>query len=260
MDTFFFIISKLVGALLRADSWLVLALAAVLFAQLRQKHRAALWITVGTFVSVVALFVFPLGDPLLARIEQIYPANPDLDHVDGIVVLGGGGDLDVSRRWGQPELSEGGDRYAAALALARQYPKAVIVFTGGSGALRDALSTVKSESDLARDFFAAHGILEPHLIVEGRSRNTAENAQLSFDLVEPEADTHWVLITSAFHMPRAIRSFETVGWPNLVAYPVDYRTATFADHTGWDFERNLGNLNTVIRELVGQLAYQFASR
>ena len=49
-------------------------------------------------------------------------------------------------------------------------------------------------------------------------------------------------------MPRAMRSFETAGWPNLTAYPVDYRTAAFADHTGWNFERNLRNLNIVIRE------------
>ena len=196
----------------------------------------------------------------MARIEKTYPANPDLERVDGIVVLGDGGDLDVSRRWGQPELGEGGDRYTAALALARQYPVAVILFTGGSGALRDALSMAKSESDLAREFFAAHGILEPRLTIEGQSRNTAENAQLSFDLVEPKADTHWIFITSAFHIPRAMRSFETAGWPNLTAYPVDYRTADFADHTGWNFERNLRNLNIVIRELVGQLAYRLASR
>ena len=58
MDTVFFVIAKLVGALLRADTWLVLALAAVLFVLMRQKHRAALWITVGTFVSVVSLSIF----------------------------------------------------------------------------------------------------------------------------------------------------------------------------------------------------------
>lgn len=122
----FFVIAKLVCALLRADTWLVLALVAVQ----RQKHCAAQWIKVGTFISVVGLSVFPLGEPLLARIEQTHPANPDLERVEGIIVLGGGGDLDVSRRWGQPELGQGGDRYTSALALARQYQAAVIVFTG----------------------------------------------------------------------------------------------------------------------------------
>jgi uncharacterized SAM-binding protein YcdF (DUF218 family) len=260
MDTGFFIIAKIVGAFLLVDTWLVLALVGVMVALLRQKYRTALWMTGGTLLSVVVLSAFPLADPLLGKIEQTYPANSAPERVDGIIVLGGGGDLNVSRRWGRPELGEGGDRYVAALAMALKYPEALIVFTGGSGALRNALSTAKSESDLAREFFAAHGILEPRLLIEGQSRNTAENAQLSHGIVQPEIDTHWVLITSAFHMPRAMRSFETAGWPNLTAYPVDYRTAAFADHVGWNFGRNLRNLNIVIRELVGQLAYRIAAK
>jgi len=260
MDTAFFIIAKLVGALLRVETWLVIALAASIIALLRLKHRTALWVTTITFVCVVALCVFPVGGSLLARIEQTYPANPTLGQIDGIIILGGGGDLDVFRRWGQPELSEGGDRYTAALALAKRHPEAVVVFTGGSGALRDALGTEKSESDLAQTFFAAHDIIEPRLIIERHSRNTAENARLSFDLIQPEAAQSWVLITSAFHMPRAMRSFETAGWQNVTAYPVDYRTASFEDHTGWNFERTLSNLNILIRELVGQLAYRLTLR
>ena len=260
MDTAFFIIAKLVGALLRVETWLVIALAASIIALLRLKHRTALWVTTITFVCVVALCVFPVGESLLARIEQTYPANPTLGQIDGIIILGGGGDLDVFRRWGQPELSEGGDRYTAALALAKRHSEAVVVFTGGSGALRDALGTEKSESDLAQTFFAAHDIIEPRLIIERHSRNTAENARLSFDLIQPEAAQSWVLITSAFHMPRAMRSFETAGWQNVTAYPVDYRTASFEDHTGWNFERNLSNLNILIRELVGQLAYRLTLR
>ena len=113
---------------------------------------------------------------------------------------------------------------------------------------------------MAQTFFAAHDIIEPRLIIERHSRNTAENARLSFDLIQPEAAQSWVLITSAFHMPRAMRSFETAGWQNVTAYPVDYRTASFEDHTGWNFERNLSNLNILIRELVGQLAYRLTLR
>ena len=93
MDTVFFIASKIFGALLRADTWLVLALAAVIWALLRRKQRTALWIATGTFVSVLALSIFPLGGEALARIEQTYPANPNLDRVDGIVLLGGGEDV-----------------------------------------------------------------------------------------------------------------------------------------------------------------------
>jgi uncharacterized SAM-binding protein YcdF (DUF218 family) len=87
----------------------------------------------------------------------------------------------------------------------------MIVFTGGSGFLRAAINTEKSESDLAQEFFAAQGIEAARLVLEGQSRNIAENAALSLKLVQPKKDMQWVLITSAFHMPRAMRSFETSG-------------------------------------------------
>ena len=260
MDTAFFIIAKLVGALLQAETWLVLALAVSFFALLFQKQRMSLWIIACTFVNVVVLSIFPIGGSILSSIEATYPAKPTLDRVDGIIVLGGGGNLGEWRRWGQPELGEGGDRYTSAIALSKQHPEAVIVFTGGSGALRDALNSEKSESDLAQEFFAAQGIQASRLILEGQSRNTAENAALTLKLVQPKQDMKWVLITSAFHMARAMRSFETSGWRNLTAYPVDYRTASYIDHTGWNFERNLRNLNILTREFAGQLAYRFRSR
>jgi uncharacterized SAM-binding protein YcdF (DUF218 family) len=260
MDTVFFIAAKLLGALLRADTWLVFALAAVIYALLRRKPRTALWITTSTFLAVVALAVFPLGGEMLARIEQTYPANPALDRVDGIILLGGGEDVPVTQRWQQPQLGEGGDRYTAALALAKQFPQAVVVFAGGSGALRNAFGAPISEAEIAREFFRAQGIADHRVQIEGQSRNTAENALLSFEQMQPKPDTKWVLVTSAFHMPRAMRSFETAGWPNLTAYPVDYRTASFSDYTGWNFERNLRNLNIAIRERVGQIVYQVANR
>lgn len=260
MDSAFFIISKLVGALIKAETWLVIALAVSFFTLLCQKQRIALWIIACTFANVVALSIFPLGGSLLASIEATYPVKPTLERVDGIIVLGGGGSLGEWRRWGQPELGEGGDRYTAALALARQHPEAVIVFTGGSGNLRDTLNPENSESDLAQEFFTDQGIRAARLVLEYHSRNTAENAKFTLKLVQPKQDMQWVLITSAFHMPRAMRSFETAGWRNLTAYPVDYRTASFIDHTGWNFERNLRNLNILTREFVGQLAYRFTSR
>jgi uncharacterized SAM-binding protein YcdF (DUF218 family) len=69
-----------------------------------------------------------------------------------------------------------------------------------------------------------------------------------------------VLLTSAFHMPRAIRSFEAAGWAGVTPWPVDYRTTGFSDRIGWDLTRNLRVLNIAIREQVGQLAYRLSGR
>lgn len=260
MDTVFFIASKLIGALLRPDTWIVVALAGVVLALVTARRRAALAISSLTLALLVALSVLPLGDLLLQPIERRYPANPSLESVDGIIVLGGGEDARASAYWGQMQLNEGGERFTAALALARRFPEAQVLFTGGSGALRDLAGAAPSEASKAERFFLAQGVAPDRLLLEGQSRNTTENARLSLALADPEPGETWVLVTSAFHIPHAMRSFETAGWDGIVAWPVDYRTSRFADGLGWNLTENLFVLNTAIRERVGQLAYRLTGR
>ena len=260
MDTLFFIASKLIGALLRPDTWIVIALGVIVFALIRQRRRVALWCASLTLVSLVTLAILPLGDLLLQPIERRYTANPPLSEVDGIIILGGGGDARASAYWDQMQFNDGGDRFAAALMLAQRFPEARLMFTGGSGALRDIAGASVSEASIAERFFIAQGIAPGRLLLESQSRNTAENARLSLALANPTPDDTWILVTSAFHMPRAMRSFESAGWPGLVAWPVDYRTSRFADGIGWDLTHNLQVLNTAIRESVGQLAYRLTGR
>lgn len=260
MDTLFFIASKLIGALLRPDTWIVLALAVVVLALVLNRRRVALWVGSITLALLVALAIMPLGDLLLQPIERTYPAEPALDQVDGIIVLGGGEDARASAFWAQTQLNEGGERYTAALALARRFPEARLIFTGGSAALGDLAGAETSEADMARRFFRDQGVSPERLLLEGQSRNTAENARLSLALAAPAPGETWVLVTSAFHMPRAMRSFETAGWTGLVPWPVDYRTSAFKDGMGWNLTRNLLVLNTAIREQVGQIAYRLSGR
>jgi uncharacterized SAM-binding protein YcdF (DUF218 family) len=260
MDTVFFIASKLIGALLRPDTWIVLPLAVVVLAVVLNRRRLALWVGTITLNLLVALAILPLGDLLLQPIERSFPAQPALDQVDGIIVLGGGEDARSSAFWGQMQLNEGGERYTAALELAERFPKARLLFTGGSGALRDLVGAETSEADMAGQFFRKQGIAPGRLLLEGQSRNTAENARLSLALATPAPGETWVLVTSVFHMPRAMRSFETAGWTGLVPWPVDYRTSAFKDGMGWNLTRNLLVLNTAIREQVGQIAYRLSGR
>jgi uncharacterized SAM-binding protein YcdF (DUF218 family) len=260
MDIAFFVTSKLVGALLRPDTWIVLALIVIVLVLVMNRSRLALWFGSITLFLLVALAILPLGDLLLQPIERIYPAQPLLDRVDGIIVLGGGEDVRASAYWGQMQLNEGGERYTAALALARRFPQARVLFTGGSGALRDLAGAKTSEASMAVRFFSDQGIEPKRLLLEGQSRNTAENARLSLTLAVPAPSEQWVLVTSAFHMPRAMRSFEAAGWTGLVAWPVDYRTSAFSDGIGWNLIWNLQVLNTAIREQVAQIAYRLSGR
>jgi len=238
MDTVFFVASKLIGALLRPDTWIVIALACIVLALILQRRRTSLWIS----------------------IERRYPANPSLDAVDGIIVLGGGEDARASAYWGQVQLKEGAERFTTATELARRFPEAQVLFTGGSGALRDVAGAVTSEASIAERFFLAQGIVPERLLLESQSRNTAENARLSLTLADPGPIETWILVTSAFQMPRAMRSFDAAGWDGLVAWPVDYRTSGFGDGIGWDLIHNLSILRTAIREHAGQIAYRLTGR
>ena len=100
------------------------------------------------------------------------------------------------------------------------------------------------------------GLAAERLTLERASRNTAENARLTYDLIAPEPSETWVLVTSAFHMPRSVASFEAAGWQGIIPWPVDYRAGTLRGGIGWDLGRNLEVLNTAVREYIGLLAYQ----
>lgn len=260
MDTLFFVTAKLVSALIRVDTWIVLVLALIVLALVLERRRLALRLSAVAFAVLLTLGLLRLGDLLLQPLGASYPVNPGLSQVDGIIVLGGGEEARISEFWGQPQLNDAGDRYVAALALARRFPQSQPLFTGGSGALRDLAGGGSVEAEMAGAFFHDQGVASTQLLLEGKSRNTAENARLSRALAAPEPGDVRVLITSASHMPRAMRGFEAAGWTGLVAYPVDYRTRSFRDGIGWDLVGHLEISNTAIRAQVGQVAYRWTGR
>ena len=260
METFLFILAKLVGGLIRIDNWLIIALAGTMLALIFDRRRIALWLSGFTLVALFLLAVFPLGELLLRPIERGFPVDPEIKQADGIIVLGGAEDVATTLFWRQTQLNQAAERYTEALALARRFPDAQILIAGGSGAVRDAWGADRSEASIAEGFFRAQGIKQSRLLMEGQSRNTMENARMSFEMVHPTSDEVWVLVTSAFHMSRAMRSFEEAGWRGLVPYPVDYRTARFFDGIGWDLVHNIQVLNLALKEEVGQLAYYLMGR
>ena len=171
--------------MIRSETWITLALGLTLLAQLLQRRRLALALSATTLAALLTLGVLPLGDLLLQPIERAYPANPILTRVDGIILLGGGEDTREAAFWGQAQVNASGDRYLAALALARRFPEARLLFTGGSGSLRDLLGSGSAEAAMAEQVFRDQGIAPERRLLEGQARNTAENARLSWALAAP---------------------------------------------------------------------------
>lgn len=260
MDTVFFVLAKLVGATLKVETWLLLLALLVKWAAWRERRTLARGASGLLLLLLAGIGFFPVGDLLLKPLEAAPVTIEEGMRLDGIVVLGGGEDVAASMASGQALLGEGGDRHVAALALAHRYPEARILFAGGSGRLRDVNGATVSEAAIAERIYLAQGIASDRLLFESRSRNTAENARLARSLVSPQPGESWVLITSAFHMQRALQSFDAAGWSDVIAYPTDYRTRALADGLGWNFGRNLGLVNTALREWVGRFAYAATGR
>lgn len=216
----------------------------------------------GRSFSLVSIFacclisVFPVGDAFLCPLEKTYPTEPEVRKVAGIVVLGGGESDIQSNVWSQPNTGDAGDRFITALSLAHKHSEAIVLFTGGSGSLMGGASG----AEIAQAIFIGAGLDKSRLILESTSRNTAENATMSLELAPDNLDGDWLLVTSAFHMKRAVASFCAAGWKNIVPWPTDYRTGGFGDRIGWNLAVNLNDLNIGVREWIGLAAYSLTRR
>lgn len=260
METLFFIASKVLGIVARVETWALLLMVLALFGLWRGRNRMAGWSVAVLFSGTLALTLLPLGDLLLDPLESRFPAQPPLTHIDGIIVLGGAEQTGVYRLWGGPQLNEAGERLIEGAMLAHRFPDARLVFTGGSATVgRKEDSTDPSE--MVRDTWQALGIAPDRITLEQASRNTAENARLTHDMVQPKPGEVWVLVTSAFHMPRAHETFVRNGWDGIVAWPVDFRSGDLAGIRGiWRLDRNLLGVNLALKEYLGTLVYRITGK
>jgi uncharacterized SAM-binding protein YcdF (DUF218 family) len=168
-------------------------------------------------------------------------------------VLGGPIDADLSAAHGVAVVSGAADRVIAAAAQARRYPNARILYTGGSANL---ISNDAREADYASSLFESLGISKERLVMERRARNTQENAEFSKALATPKSGERWLLVTSAYHMPRSVGLFRKAGFA-VEPYPVDWRTRGAVDLLTFSIvaTEGLGRVDTGVREWIGLVAY-----
>jgi uncharacterized SAM-binding protein YcdF (DUF218 family) len=250
----FFFLSKTVGYLLLPTNFLIAAglLGAILLAT--RFARAGRRLLVLSILLLAIAGFSPLGNWLLYPLEQRFPPWDDARGApDGIIVLGGSIDPDLSEAHGSAVVRSAADRILAAAALARRYPDARILFSGGSANL---IGNDAREADYAGALFESLGVAKARLIMERRSRNTQENAEFSKALVAPKSGERWLLVTSAYHMSRSIGLFRKAGF-TVEACPVDWRVGGREDLLGFSAVANdrLARTDTGLREWIGLLAY-----
>ena len=249
--------SELLWLLLQPSTVLVLLVALALVASwLRWSAFAATLL--GVFLAVVgAVVLLPVGEWLGAPLETRVARAPLPERVDGVVVLGGAVDWRVTRERGQLSLNAAGERIAAAAALAQRYPGARLVVTGSFGdAFANDLRPTPTEASL---FFGPH-FAGRDVTFLGDARSTYEDALLALQSAAPRQGETWLLVTSAWHMPRALGTFRALGW-TLVPVPVDYRTTgELRVAPNWDVAGTLADLDRVVREWGAIEVYRRAGR
>jgi uncharacterized SAM-binding protein YcdF (DUF218 family) len=254
----FFTISKVLGFFANPSD-LIVSIGFVGFILLATRwSRAGRWLIAICFVALAVLGLSPIGNTLMVLLEQRFPRwDASRGPPDGIVVLGGAISPDVSAARDEVVLNESAERLTVVAELARRYPDARILFSGGSG----ELIAGESEAPFALRLFQSFAIARDRVLLEDRARNTFENALYSKQLARPMPGERWLLVTSAYHLPRAVGVFRKVGFP-VEPYPVDWRTRGSKDalRPFASVGDGLRRVDTAMREWVGLAAYWISGR
>jgi len=239
-------------------TWVVALLAVSLMVRQRPALGRKL---VGTALAVLLLMGWqPLPHWLIHQLETQYAEiapEANLKPYAGVIILGGATEEGyIAQAHSQPLLNEAAERMTAPISMLRRNPHLRIVFTGGEGSL---LSTGPSEAERVRPFFDGLGLGVNQVTYEALSRTTYENAVLTAQLPDIDTQQRWLLVTSAWHMPRSMATFTKAGW-NVTAYPVDFRTGTATPWTEYSLKDGARNWQLLLHECLGWVAYRLTGR
>ena len=254
----FFYLSKLFWFVAQPTNALVLLSllgSVLLFTRFAPPGR---WLALTAACGLIVGGMSPLPYWLIRPLEDRFPKPAITGEITGIIVLGGA----ITTTRGMNSTNASAARMMDSAALALKYPNAKLVFTGGDASLVDENEPdeARTEAEAARRFYLSLGIDPQRLVLEDKSRNTFENAIFTKPLINQKPSERWLLITSAWHMPRSIGIFRKAGI-DVVPYPVDFSTrGTPRDYRQLNrgFSHGLELTDSVVKEWIGLIAYRLA--
>lgn len=259
----FYYVSKVLWLVCQPSSVILLAMAAgLLLARWERWRQTGRRLLIAAAVLMFTAGFLPLGSVALYPLEQRFSgvaAPAPGDPVAGIILLGGFEDgWESQGRSGLLGLNEAAERLTEGARLAKLHPEAKVVFTGGVGGL---LGGGKDSAGPIGAWLRDMGVAENRIVLESKSRTTIENAAFTRELVSPQESDRWILVTSAYHMPRSIGVFRQAGF-NVVPFPVDYRVNDTEDLVRLfdSASKGLKRTDLAFKEWVGLLAYWLSGR
>jgi uncharacterized SAM-binding protein YcdF (DUF218 family) len=216
-----------------------------------QHRRAARWFTISGWLLFIAIASSPLSVWLMQPLESRYQ-SPSLKVVNTIIMLAGAEQLRASLASGHPEYSEAAERIISAVELQKRYPQARLFLVGGV-----VLPGGKPDVAYARETALALGVPAEKISIITGTSNTYENARAMRPYIS--GDGRAVLVTSAFHMPRAMLCFRKFGM-KPTAYPVDSRlpgSVSLVQQYSLHLVGNFKRFDDAMHEWIGLIAYRW---
>ena len=239
-EQMFYTASKVFWAVAAPSLFCKLIIVIAAFLAILQRVKGAAWLSFIGLAGLVLGGTTPIGYWLMVPLENRFPSGYVESHrdPDGIILVGGA-------NWGK--------EWVAFSRLSHRFPKARLLLSG-------VTHSATGDNSLREQFARLAG--DPNrLIFEDRSLTTSENALYSKQIVTPQPNERWLLITSAMHMARTVGCFRHEGF-RVEAYPIDFinapkRALSFDEES---MRERLGQLDVATKEWIGLLAYRLAGR
>ncbi len=252
----FFFLSKLLQFLVSPFTWVVILLLLHLFVKRQPQKKRLLYAALGVLFlfSNKAIFMLVLNlyqpSPVSFKPRQQYSCG---------ILLGGMGSYDED---GKGKFNENADRFIQTLKLYKQGHIKKIAITGGSSDVLPGVSY--SEAAFVSGELVSMGVPVSDILIEGRARNTHENALFTKQLLDSlQLRPPYVLITSAIHIPRSIKVFDRAGMAGqIVPYPAGYLVADRGFLNTYIIPQVvvLEHWRRLMKEWVGIVAYSLTGR
>lgn len=246
------LLPKIARLLVTPDFLIVcfLLVSYVTFSRYRKLSRSLFAVVLSLMLS---LTFFPVGEWLIYPLEVKYITNPKLPKdIDGIIMLAGGEELSLSIMWQQMEFDKAVERNLYFLKYMRQYSNAQFYFSGSGG-----IEHHRSSKELVLQLADLWGLKANKISFELDSTTTMQSVKNLLGLIKPKKSEKWLVITSAWHMPRTKILFDHYGW-EVIPFPVDHlshKERLF--RINLNLSENLAIFKIAIKEWVGILVYQF---
>lgn len=240
---------------LQPSSLLAIVFALALVLLIVGRRGTGIGLLIAGAAAFVALAFLPVGSSALRALESRIAHDPVDVSPDGIIVLGGYHPRSVlpNDDFNVP-LNDQAERLTAGAALAKRYPNAKLILTDGGRTVAGA--------QLSARLVRAFGIEDKRIVVEDKALSTWENAVFTHTLVTPKPGERYVIVTSGWHMPRALATFRAAGWPEPIPYPVDFVDDGRPAWRAWNDSaaHGLRLADMAAREYLATLAYYAAGR